>query len=96
LSFYLQLVALEAVRKLKPLPQKFQSLISPILSRGSITLSELITLVSNYQSEVLAGASGQGASPFSGARALSHDWFYVFQQERPYMQRDFFLQLAET
>jgi hypothetical protein len=75
---------LEAVRKLKQVPQKLSRkarLIRSSRSRGSITLSALIACASNYQSQVLVGASG--------ARALSHDWFYVFQQERPYMQRDF-------
>lgn len=72
---------LEAVHKLKQVPQKFQSLISPLLSRRSITLSELLALLGSYQSPVLVSASG--------ARALSYDWFYVFQEERPYMQRDF-------
>ncbi len=72
---------LEAVRKFKQLPQKFQQLIRSNRSRGSITLSALIACASSYQSQVLVGASG--------ARALSHDWFYVFQEELSYMQRDF-------
>jgi hypothetical protein len=75
---------LEAIDKLKRLPEKFQQMIKPNQgANGSAmeTLADLITLLTSYHSQVLLEVSG--------ACALSYDWFYVFQAELPYMGRDF-------
>jgi len=76
---------LEALHKLKRLPEKFQQLLNSNNSsnrRTLETLADFITLLVSYHSP----ACGIGVS---GACALSYDWFYVFQVELPYMERDF-------
>jgi hypothetical protein len=80
----LQRRLLEALRKLQRLPEKFQQMLHQNKSsncRSLKTLADLITLLVSYHSQVLLEVSG--------ACALSYDWFYVFQAELPYMQRDF-------
>jgi hypothetical protein len=72
---------LEALRKLKPLPQKLQQMINPPGATVPATWAEFITVVNNYQSQVVVAVAG--------VCALSHDWFYVFQEHQPCMQRDF-------
>jgi hypothetical protein len=75
---------LEALHKLKRLPEKFQQQLDPNNSsnrRTMATLADFITLLMTYHSQVLSGVSGAGG--------LSYDWFYVFQAELPYMERDF-------
>lgn len=65
-------------------PENFQQMIKPSqapTSRALATLADFITLLMTYHSQVLPGVSG--------ACALSHDWFYVFQAALPYMARDF-------
>lgn len=78
---------LEALHKLKRLPEKLQQMISPSKIPTSTTLADLITLMVTYHSQVLVEVSGRKG--LSGACALCHDWFYVFQAELPYMERDF-------
>jgi len=76
---------LEALDKLKRLPEKFQQMIKQSQAptgRTLETLADFITLMVTYHSP----ANGIGVS---GACALSYDWFYVFQAEWPYMARDF-------
>jgi hypothetical protein len=78
---------LEALHKLKRLPEKFQQMIKPSQGangRALETLADFITLLVTYHSP----ACGIGVS---GACALSYDWFYVFQVELPYMERDFLI-----
>ncbi len=75
----------EALRKLKRLPETLQQMISERsipTGRTLETLADLITLMVTYHSP----ACGIGVS---GACGLSYDWFYVFQAELPYMERDF-------
>jgi hypothetical protein len=72
---------LEALRKLKQLPQKLQQMINPPGATVPATWAELMAVVNNYQSQVVVAVAGVGA--------LSHDWFYVFQEHQPFMQRDF-------
>jgi hypothetical protein len=82
---------LEALHKLQSRfagPEKFQSRLAGLNpnkssnSRTLATLADFITLLVTYHSP----ACGIGVS---GACALSHDWFYVFQVELPYRARDF-------
>jgi hypothetical protein len=76
---------LEALHKLKRLPEKFQQMLNSNNSsdrRTLETLADFITLLVSYHSP----ACGIGVS---GACGLSYDWFYVFQAELSYMQRDF-------
>jgi hypothetical protein len=78
---------LEALHKLKRLPEKFQQLLNSNNSsdrRTMETLADFITLLVSYSSP----ARGIGVS---GACGLSYDWFYVFQAALPYMQRDFLI-----
>ncbi len=75
---------LEALHKLKRLPEKFQQMLNPNNSSNSRTmetLADFITLLVTYHSQALVGVSG--------ASGLSYDWFYVFQAALPYMERDF-------
>jgi len=75
---------LEALHKLKRLPEKFQQMLNPNNSSNSRTmetLADFITLLMTYHRQVLSGVSGAGALPY--------DWFYVFQAALPYMARDF-------
>ena len=80
----------EALRKLQSRfagPEKFQSRLAGLHQNKSSnhrsleTLADLISLLVSYHSQVLLEVSG--------ACALSHDWFYVFQAELSYMARDF-------
>lgn len=45
-------------------------------------LSHFISFVTNYRSQQVAGSIATN-------RDLSYDYFHLFQQERPFMQRDF-------
>lgn len=73
----------EAKGKLEQLSQAFRF---PPVRHGDRgwnggELSAFLTFVNNYHSSILPAASG--------ACALSYDWFYRFQQDLPFMQRDF-------
>lgn len=72
----------EAIRKLAQRPQAFPSRMRDCALRwNGGKLSDFIAFVNNYHSPILPEASG--------ACALSYDWFYLVQQDLPYMQRDF-------
>ena len=75
----------EALRKLQRLPEKLQQMLRQNQApkgRTLETLADLITLLVTYHSPACG-------IDVSGACALSHDWFFVFQAELPYMERDF-------
>ena len=82
---------LEALDKLRCLPEKFQQMIKPnqgANGRTLETLADFITLLVNYHSPA-CGIGVSGRKALSGACGLSYDWFYVFQAELPYMARNF-------
>lgn len=71
--------AYEAIGKLNRLPQELQEMIDWSACRA--TLSGLISFAKNYRSRILSGAKG--------VYALCYDWFYLFLQDLPFMQRGF-------
>lgn len=71
----------EAIDKLNRLPQEILKAISWSIPSSTPVLSDFISFIKNYQSQVLANVSG--------ACALSYDYFYLFQKDLSYMQRDF-------
>jgi hypothetical protein len=74
----------ELITKLNQLSAKIAKAIG--WPRRVKSLSALVGFIKNYCSQL--------PSALRGARALSHDWFYVFHQGLCYMHRDFLFGIA--
>ena len=70
---------IEAFNKLKNLPAKINKAIN--CHSASSSQSHIFLFINNYQSNILAA--------LNGPVALAYDYFYLFQQHKPYMHRDF-------
>jgi hypothetical protein len=72
----------ETIQKLEHYPLVLQQRLAD-RELNAIGFSDVIALANAYRSQLLTSAFG--------AAALCYDWFYLYQKNLPYMQRDFFL-----